>query len=105
MANERRENLRLPVELDAVLNFEQHAIICTIRDMSPKGAFLETPPEELPVSSAPIEIGFTVNAKGESLYYRLPARIRRLTNNGVGISFGEVGLDDYFNLVDLVYPA
>jgi hypothetical protein len=105
MANERRENLRLPVELDAVLNFEQHAIICTIRDMSPKGAFLETPPEELPVSSAPIEIGFTVNAKGESLYYRLPARIRRLTNTGVGISFGEVGLDDYFSLVDLVYPA
>jgi len=33
---------------------------------------------------------------------RLPAAIRRVTSNGAAVSFGEMGHDEYFHLVDLI---
>jgi hypothetical protein len=88
MSKERRENERVPVVLDAVVNYREHAIICTIKDLSTHGAFVEAQPEEMPFTNGSVEVGFSLTtSRGENKYYRLPANIRRVTGSGVGISF------------------
>jgi hypothetical protein len=105
MSNEKRGNPRTPIELDAVLNYEAFALICTIRDISLNGAFVEAAPEELPFNNTSIELSLTVTNGGEPQYFRIPARIRRVTDHGAGVSFGDVGMDAYFSLVNMVYHA
>jgi hypothetical protein len=103
-ADERRTNQRVPTEMSAVLNYNTHAQICTVRDISPTGAFIETDPADLPLSRA-IELGMSVETRNGPQYYRLPVLIRRVTDNGAGVSFGDIERDTYFNLIDLVYRA
>jgi hypothetical protein len=102
--DERRINQRMPTEMSAVLNFNSHAQICTVRDISPTGAFIETDPSELPLSRS-VELGMSVETREGTKYYRLPVLIRRVTEDGAGVSFGDVERETYFNLVDLVYRA
>ena len=102
METERRECPRIPVALDAVLRCQASTVVCTIRDISLNGAFLEAHPEALPYNGA-VEVGIWVNAGGKVKDYNLPATIRRVTENGAGVSFGDRGQDAYFSLVDLVY--
>ena len=103
--NERRDSQRVPVTLDAVLNYQAQVMICTIRDISLNGAFIEGTPEGLPYFNAPVELGLTLTSGGETKQHRIPAKIRRITDNGVGLTFGDVGMDAYFSLVNLVYNA
>lgn len=103
-ADERRTNQRMPTEMSAVLNFDTHAQICTVRDISPTGAFIETDPAELPLSRS-VELGMSVVTRNGTKYYRLPVLIRRVTEGGAGVSFGDIERETYFNLVDLVYRA
>ncbi len=103
--NERRDSQRVPVALDAVLNYQAQVMICTIRDISLNGAFIEGTPEGLPYFNAPVELGLTLTSAGETKQHRIPAKIRRITDNGVGLTFGDVGMDAYFSLVNLVYNA
>lgn len=102
--SDRRDNQRVPTEMSAVLNYDMHALICTVKDISPTGAFIEADPAELPQSRS-IELGMQVDTKNGPKYYRLPVLIRRVTENGAGVSFGDVDREAYFNLVDLVYRA
>jgi len=102
MTNERRECPRLPVTIDAVLSCQTSTLVCTIRDISLNGAFIEAHPEEIPYNGA-VELGVTVTANGENSYHRLPATITRVSDKGAGISFGDIGQETYFSLVDLVY--
>jgi hypothetical protein len=102
---ERRENQRMPMALDVVLNYREHALICTLRDISLKGAFVEATPDDLPYTNAPVEIGMTLNHDGKSKYCRIPARIERITENGAAVSFSDVGMDVYSSLVGIVYQA
>jgi hypothetical protein len=103
-ADERRNNQRMPTEMSAVLNFDSHAQICTLRDISPTGAFIETDPAELPLSRS-VELGMSVETRNGPKYYRLPVVIRRITEDGAGVSFGDLERETFFNLVDLVYRA
>ena len=103
--NERRDSQRVPVALDAVLNYQAQVMICTVRDISLNGAFIEGTAEALPYFNASVELGLTLNAGGETKQHRIPAKIRRLTDKGAGISFGDVDMDAYFSLVNLVYNA
>ncbi|MHB8621774.1 MAG: PilZ domain-containing protein [Sulfuricaulis sp.] len=105
MINERRDSQRIPVVLDAVLNYQAQVMVCTVRDISLNGAFIEGMPDGLPYFNAPVELGLTLTNAGETKQYRLPAKIRRLTDKGAGLSFGDVGMDAYFSLVSLVYNA
>ncbi len=102
MERERRGSLRTPVALSGILNYRTTAVICTIRNLSLNGAFLEADPYDLPYSGE-VELGLTIDANGENKYLRLPATIARVTDEGAGISFADVGRDAYFSLVDLVY--
>ncbi len=105
MANERRRNPRYPVKLDAVLNFERHVVVGAVRDLSLNGAFIELQSGEVPYSRASVELGLTLTANGESRYCRFPAHIRRVCDGGAGVSFADVGIEDYFQLVDAVFSA
>lgn len=103
--NERRENQRIPVVIDAVLNYREHALICTLRDISLNGAFVEVPPDDLPYTNSPVELALNVTRNGTARHCRIPARIRRITDNGAAVSFGDVGMDAYSSLVSIVYEA
>lgn len=103
--NERRDSQRVPVVLDAVLNYQAQVMICSVRDISLNGAFIEGTPDGLPYFNAPVELGITLTSGGETKQHRIPAKIRRITNSGVGLTFGDVGMDAYFSLVNLVYNA
>ena len=103
--NERRDSQRVPVTIDAVLNYQAQVMICTVRDISLNGAFIESVPGGLPYYNAPVELGITLTSDGETKQHRIPAKIRRITDKGVGLTFGDVGMDAYFSLVNLVYNA
>jgi hypothetical protein len=82
-------------------------LICTLRDISLDGAFVEAPPDELPFANATVEIALTVTPKkgGETKHCRIPARIRRITDTGAAISFSDLESDTYSSLVSIVYDA
>ncbi len=103
--NERRDSQRVPVVIDAVLNYQAQVLMCTVRDISLNGAFIEGTPQDLPYFNAPVELGLTLNSGGQTKQYRIPAKIRRITEGGAGLSFGDVEMDAYFSLVTLVYNA
>ena len=103
--NERRDSQRVPVTIDAVLNCQAQVMICTVRDISLNGAFIESTPGCLPYYNALVELGLTLTSGGETKQHRIPAKIRRITDKGVGLTFGDVGMDAYFSLVSLVYNA
>lgn len=91
--------------LDVVLNYREHALVCTLRDISLKGAFVEATPDDLPYANSPVEIGVTLRHDGNPKYCRIPARISRITENGAAVSFSDVGMDVYSSLVSIVYEA
>lgn len=100
MKAERRESPRLPVGVDVVLNHRNQAVVCSIKNISLTGAFIDAEPELLPYNGN-VELGFSVPVNGESKQFRVPATIRWMTNGGAGISFGDIGREAYFSLVDL----
>lgn len=101
--NERRDSQRVPVSLEAVLNYHAQVVICTVRDISLNGAFIEGQPHDLPYFNAAVELGFAVRIGSETKQHRIPAKIRRIDETGAGVSFGDVGMDAYFSLVNLVH--
>ena len=103
--NERRDSQRVPVLFEAVLNYQAQVLVCTVRDISLNGAFIEGPPHELPYFNAAVELGFAVRIGSETKHHRIPAKIRRIGESGAGVSFGDVGMDAYFSLVTLVHNA
>jgi len=100
MPTERRESPRLPLTLDVVLNHHDQVVIGTLRDVSLNGAFIDADPDILPYSGT-VELGFSIPVNGEAKQFRMQATIRRVTQTGAAISFGDVGREAYFNLVDL----
>jgi len=103
--SERRENQRIPVALDVVLNYREHVLVCTLRDISLKGAFVETLPDDVPYTNTNVELGVTFNREDGFKHCRIPARIARVTDQGTAVSFGDLGIDTYSNLVSIVYQA
>ncbi len=100
--SEQRISGRQPIELDAVLNYRSRAVICTLKDVSMTGAFIETDPDELPlVPQIELSVSFPTK-EGGIRHHRVPVVIRRLTKDGVGISFGDVDRETYMSLSDIV---
>lgn len=101
MTTERRKSLRLPVSLDVVLNHRAQSVICTMRDISLSGAFIDAEPELLPYAGV-VELNFSLPAGSAPDYVRLSATIQRVTEAGAAVRFGDMGGDIYFRLVDWV---
>jgi PilZ domain len=101
MYTERRTSPRLPVSLDVVLNHRAQSVICTMRDISLSGAFLDAEPDLLPYAGT-VELSFLAPTGSTRDELRLLATIERTTERGTAVSFGDVERDAYFRLVDLV---
>ena len=101
--SDRRKNLRVPVEMDVVLNYRERVFVCTVRDLSLKGAFVHAAPDEMPYRNADIELGLSLTRNGECTHYRIPGNIKRITDDGVGISFSDLGIDVYSDLASVLY--
>lgn len=101
MHTERRTSPRLPVSMDVVLNHRAQSVICTMRDISLGGAFLAAEPELLPFAGT-VEINFSTPTESARNQFRLQATIERTTELGAAVSFGDIGRDAFFQLVDLV---
>lgn len=101
-AADRRESPRMPLGMDVVLNYRAQTQVCTLRDISLRGAFLNADPAFLACNGA-VELGITVpqTENGETKHVRVPATIRRLADNGAGVAFGDLAGDTYFSLIDL----
>lgn len=97
---ERRESQRVPIGIDVVLNHRSQAVVCSIKNISPNGAFIDAEPELLPYNGS-VELGFSVPINGESKQIRVPATIRWLSAGGAGVRFDDIGRDAYFSLIDL----
>lgn len=100
-AVERRQSRRRPVALSAALNHREQSVICTLRDISLEGAFLDVEPDLLPCGSI-LELNFHLPRGAELDYVSVPATIQRTSEHGAAVRFGDVGRDAYFNLVDLI---
>jgi len=95
---EHRFNERLPVQISAVINYDMHAVIGTLRDISANGCFIEIDPTELPVRNT-LELAMSVQTRnGETHHYRLPVLVRRVTEDGAAVSFNDQGREMYFTL-------
>lgn len=101
MQAERRNSLRLPVVVSVVLNHRAQSVVCTMRDISLSGAFLDAEPDLLPYGGT-VELNFAVPAVPTSGYLRFPATIQRSTEQGAAVTFGDIGRDAYLQLVDFV---
>jgi hypothetical protein len=101
MSTERRTSPRLPVSLDVVLNHRAQSVICTMHDISLGGALLEAEPDLMPYAGV-VELNFSIPSDSDIGQLRLLATIERTTEQGTAVSFGDIGRDAYFQLVDLV---
>lgn len=102
MESERRTSRRLPVSVDVVLNHRSQSVIGTMRDISLGGAFISAEPELLPFGGI-VELNFSVPKGPVSESLKLSAAIERTSEQGAAVSFGDVGRDAYFKLVDFVF--
>lgn len=101
MQTERRKSRRLPVALDVVLNHRAQTVICTMRDLSLSGAFIDADCDLLPYAGI-VEVGFSLPAGSGSNPVRVPATIQRTSESGAALRFADIGRDAYFGLVDFV---
>lgn len=101
MGIERRQSIRVPVSLDVVLKHRAQSVICTMRDVSLRGAFIDAEPELLPYAGT-VELSFSLPSDMEPGYVRVPATIQRITGDGAAVAFGDLGGDVYFRLVDMM---
>lgn len=103
MKSERRDTPRIPITLDAILDYNnqnyQHSIT---RDISLDGVFVESKETRLPKRGA-LELAIKLPADGMSKYHRFHAQVVRVTNNGAGLLFDRVDTDSYAALLDLVF--
>lgn len=84
---ERRWTQRTEAEFDVELHFSGCEIAdCQLRDISLGGLYLKRCEME-PAQDDMLELVFTLNDEGWIRKYRLPARVARVDDGGVGISF------------------
>lgn len=101
----RRESPRVSLERDVMLSggFMSPQFSQT-RDISAEGAFVELGENSL-VYGAKIEMALSIqNDKGNSVY-KIPARVMRVTEGGVGLKFEGLDVDAYSVVLGLLYAA
>ena len=89
MIHERRSDKRKPVNQEVMVIHDQGHRLCTIHDLSLKGAMLDLGWGAL-TRDVSVELAISLpSAKGRSSY-RLPAQVARITTAGTAIKFREL---------------
>lgn len=99
-AQEMRRDRRFPVSQPAIITQPGHAeIACEIRDFCLGGLFLRFTSPEAAIASlarradAEVEIVFTPASAGATQTFRVPAQLKRLSPQGIGVSFARQPVD------------
>lgn len=102
VATERRDTPRIPIALEAVLNFNTQSYRHSLtRDISLDGAFVET--GEVLAKKGSVELAIQLPTEGKQKYHRFQAQVVRVTDGGAGILFDKVDTEAYAALLDLVF--
>lgn len=103
MKTERRDTPRIPIALEAILNFNnQNYQQSVTRDISLDGCFIETAAQP-PARKGPMELAIKLPTEGTQKYHRFQAQVVRITPTGAGLLFDKVDTDAYAALLDLVF--
>ncbi len=103
MKIERRDTPRIPIALEAILNYNnQNCRQSITRDISLDGVFVETGPKRLS-KKGPMELAIKLPTNGRNKFHKFHAQVIRLAGNGAGFIFDKVDTDAYAALLDLVF--
>jgi len=101
---ERRAGRRIPVSFGSVLYYNSLMLPeCSIRDLSPEGAFIVTGGHFLP-DRALLDLAFNVPAAG-GVPLRFTAQVMRCTDEGVGVRLQHTETNSMRNLIETLYAA
>ena len=102
VATERRDTPRIPIALEAVLNFNTQSYRHSLtRDISLDGAFIETPAGL--TKKGNVELAIQLPTDGKQQYHRFQAQVVRVADGGAGLVFDKVDTEAYAALLDLVF--
>ena len=102
MKQERRDTPRIPIALDAIVNYNSQNFHHSItRDISLDGAFVETK-TKVPKKGG-VELAIQLPTEGKNKFHRFHAQVVRTTSGGAGVLFDKVDTDAYAALLDLVF--
>jgi hypothetical protein len=104
MQAERRDTPRIPIALEAILNYNnrdfQHLVT---RDISLDGVFIHTPPDAN-LQKGTINIAIGLPGTERKKFHRFGAKLVRVSNRGAGFAFDDaIEPDAYEALLELVF--
>lgn len=103
--DERRTNPRQSIDLDAALSYNSLVLLeCRTRDLSVEGAYVDTGGAILP-QNAMIDLTLRLDVDGQTLQHRMPARVARIDEQGVGLNFRYADYSSFRALVELLNVA
>ena len=103
MKTERRDTPRIPIALEAVLQFQdQNYRRSVTRDISLDGAFVETRDIDL-TRKDQLDLSIRLPTDGEAHYHRFHAHVVRVTETGAALAFDKTETAAYEALLDLVF--
>jgi hypothetical protein len=101
---ERRTAHRIPVSIQAVLYYNSLMLSeCQVRDLSLKGAFIDTGGHFLP-DQALADLVFSVRV-ADGVSQRFTVQVMRCTEEGVGVRLQYTDSGSLRNLVETLYAA
>lgn len=100
---EARRSLRRRIPMHVVINYGMsYSEAQPVRDLSMNGVFVDMAASEL-YEGRFVEVVLRYPYKGRRVEHRLPARVRRVSPEGVALRFGPYDDDTYTDLVNLLY--
>jgi hypothetical protein len=101
--SERREASRIPVILQAVLDFNSKDYrYSATRNISLEGAFVKLSPDSLR-KRAKLDLAIRLPSGEKPGFHRFHAEIVRVENDGAGVKFVKLGTDSYAALLDYIF--
>ncbi len=103
MKTERRDTPRIPIALEAILNFNRADFRQSkTRDISLDGVFVEGAQARVNKNQL-IELAIRLPADGQQKFHRFQAQVIRTTEAGAALVFDRVDTDAYEALLRLVF--
>lgn len=107
MLSERRENQRTEIARSVILNADRIAPqFCQVRNISMTGVYVEVAENNFRCDM-PVKLVVTVSAgkeTGSGKIVHWPARVARVTEDGVGLELGDLDVDAMGAVLALLYP-
>jgi hypothetical protein len=105
MKTERRDTPRIPIALEAILQYEdQNYRRSVTRDISLDGAFIEASQISNNIGKKDrLDLAIKIQVDGESHYHQFRGRVIRVTETGAALAFDKTETEAYEALLDLVF--